>query len=99
MPGFELFSEWHTPLVHQTRLFRQSGRLGAPDTRSRTGRKRGPNHRESSPASTVRAGRFARQDSGVGQVLGGFTRVSRAATVPIGRRQMYQADSLAAPNR
>ena len=51
------------------------------------GPRRGPNHRESNPASTVRAAVFVRRDSGVGQGLGGFTRVSRAATVPIGRRQ------------
>ena len=50
------------------------GLCSGPDTRSPHGPQRGPNHRESNPASTVRAGRFVGQDSGAGQVLDGFTR-------------------------
>ena len=86
------------PLFHQTRLFWQSGRPGAPGLglRSGTAAARAESPREQ-PAQCG-PGRFVRQDSGVGQVLGGFTRVWRTAAVPIGRRPMYQAGSLAAPN-
>jgi hypothetical protein len=50
-------------------------------------------------ASTVCADRFVRQDSGVGQVRGGFMRVSRNCRSTNRASPMYQADPLAAPNR